>query len=45
MLKEGTTLRATIGEERYRRVSKEAERLGVRWTPPTCCSPGLSPYS
>jgi uncharacterized protein YbaP (TraB family) len=29
MLKEGTTLRATIGEERYRRVSKEAARLGV----------------
>lgn len=29
MLKEGTTLRATIGEERYRRVSAEAERLGV----------------
>jgi uncharacterized protein len=29
MLKEGTTLRATIGEERYRRVGKEAERLGV----------------
>lgn len=29
MLKAGTTLRATIGEERYRRVSAEAERLGV----------------
>jgi uncharacterized protein YbaP (TraB family) len=29
MLAEGTTLRATIGEDRYRRVSKEAERLGV----------------
>jgi uncharacterized protein YbaP (TraB family) len=29
MLKEGTTLRATIGEARYRRVSAEAERLGV----------------
>ena len=29
MLKEGTTLRATIGDERYNRVSKEAERLGV----------------
>jgi uncharacterized protein YbaP (TraB family) len=29
MLKEGTTLRATIGEDRYRRVSTEAERLGV----------------
>ncbi|MBS0421882.1 MAG: TraB/GumN family protein [Proteobacteria bacterium] len=29
MLKEGATLRATIGDERYRRVSKEAERLGV----------------
>jgi uncharacterized protein YbaP (TraB family) len=28
-LKEGTTLRATIGEERYRRVSAAAERLGV----------------
>ena len=29
MLKEGTTLRTTIGEARYRRVSAEAERLGV----------------
>ena len=29
MLKEGTTLRATIGDARYRRVSAEAERLGV----------------
>jgi uncharacterized protein len=29
MLKDGTTLRATIGEERYRRVTAEAERLGV----------------
>jgi len=29
MLKNGTTLRATIGDERYRRVSAEAERLGV----------------
>ena len=29
MLQEGTTLRDKIGEERYRRVSKEAERLGV----------------
>jgi uncharacterized protein len=29
MLKDGTTLRATIGEERYRRVNKEADRLGV----------------
>ena len=29
MLKDGTTLRGTIGEERYRRVSAEAERLGV----------------
>jgi hypothetical protein len=29
MLKEGTTLRATIGDVRYRRVSAEAERLGV----------------
>lgn len=29
MLKEGTSLRATIGEDRYRRVSAEAERLGV----------------
>jgi uncharacterized protein YbaP (TraB family) len=28
-LKEGTTLRATIGEERYRRVTAEATRLGV----------------
>jgi uncharacterized protein YbaP (TraB family) len=28
-LKEGTTLRETIGEARYRRVSAEAERLGV----------------
>jgi uncharacterized protein YbaP (TraB family) len=29
MLKDGTTLRATIGDERYNRVSKEAERLGI----------------
>jgi uncharacterized protein YbaP (TraB family) len=29
MLKQGTTLRATIGEASYRRVSAEAERLGV----------------
>jgi uncharacterized protein YbaP (TraB family) len=29
MLKDGATLRATIGEDRYRRVSAEAERLGV----------------
>jgi uncharacterized protein YbaP (TraB family) len=29
MLKQGTTLRATIGEARYRRVSAEAERLGI----------------
>jgi len=29
MLKEGTTLRATIGEDRYRRVTAEAGRLGV----------------
>jgi len=29
MLQGGTTLRATLGEERYRRVSAEAERLGV----------------
>jgi uncharacterized protein YbaP (TraB family) len=29
MLKEGTTLRVTIGEDRYRRVSAEAQRLGV----------------
>jgi len=29
MLKEGTTLRATIGDQRYNRVSKEAERLGI----------------
>lgn len=29
MLKDGTTLRATIGDERYSRVSKEAERLGI----------------
>jgi len=29
MLKDGATLRATIGDDRYRRVSKEAERLGV----------------
>ena len=28
-LKEGTTLRATIGDARYRRVIAEAERLGV----------------
>jgi uncharacterized protein YbaP (TraB family) len=29
MLKDGTTLRGMIGEERYRRVSTEAERLGI----------------
>jgi uncharacterized protein YbaP (TraB family) len=29
MLKDGTTLRGLIGEDRYRRVSVEAERLGV----------------
>jgi uncharacterized protein len=29
MLKEGTTLRSVIGEDRYRRVSAESERLGV----------------
>ena len=29
MLAEGTTLRATIGEDRYRRVTAEAGRLGV----------------
>lgn len=29
MLKEGTSLRATIGEDRYRRVTAEATRLGV----------------
>ena len=29
MLKDGETLRATIGDERYARVSKEAERLGI----------------
>jgi uncharacterized protein len=29
MLKEGTTLRGTIGEERYRRVSAAADRLGI----------------
>jgi len=29
MLKDGTTLRAVIGEDRYRRVSAEAERLGI----------------
>jgi uncharacterized protein len=29
MLKDGTTLRATIGDDRYRRVSAEAQRLGV----------------
>jgi uncharacterized protein YbaP (TraB family) len=29
MLKEGTTLKSTIGEERYHRVSVEANRLGV----------------
>jgi len=28
-LKDGATLRTTIGEERYRRVSAEAQRLGV----------------
>ncbi len=29
MLKEGTNLRALIGDDRYRRVTQEAERLGV----------------
>ena len=29
MLKEGATLRTTIGEDRYRRVSAEAARLGI----------------
>jgi uncharacterized protein len=29
MLKDGETLRATIGDERYARVSKEAARLGI----------------
>ncbi len=29
MLKNGATLRATLGEERYRRVSAEADRLGI----------------
>jgi len=29
MLKDGASLRAAIGDDRYRRVSKEAERLGV----------------
>jgi uncharacterized protein len=29
MLEGGTTLKETLGEDRYRRVSKEAERLGV----------------
>lgn len=29
MLKDGVTLRATIGDERYARVSKEAARLGI----------------
>lgn len=29
MLKDGATLRTTIGDARYQRVSKEAERLGV----------------
>ena len=29
MLKEGATLRATLGDERYRRVSAEATRLGI----------------
>ncbi len=29
MLKEGATLRSIIGDERYRRVSAEAERLGI----------------
>jgi uncharacterized protein len=29
MLKEGTTLKATIGDDRYRRVTAEATRLGV----------------
>jgi len=29
MLKDGTTLRAMIGEDRYRRVSAETQRLGI----------------
>ncbi|HUI59598.1 MAG TPA: TraB/GumN family protein [Steroidobacteraceae bacterium] len=29
MLRDGATLRSTIGEERYRRVSQEADRMGV----------------
>jgi len=30
----------TSARKRYRRVSKEAERLGVPMDAPTCCSPG-----
>jgi uncharacterized protein YbaP (TraB family) len=41
MLKEGTSLRSVIGEERYRRVSAEAERLGV----PTEVADMLEPWA
>src|SRR5262249_33763547 len=40
-LKEGTTLRATLGEERYRRVSAEVERLGI----PTEVADMLQPWA
>jgi hypothetical protein len=41
MMKEGTTLRAMIGEDRYRRVSAEAQRLGV----PTEVADMLQPWA
>jgi hypothetical protein len=41
MLKEGTTLRSVLGEDRYRRVSAEAERLGV----PTEVADMLAPWA
>jgi uncharacterized protein YbaP (TraB family) len=41
MLKEGTTLRSILGEDRYRRVSAEAERLGV----PTEVADMLQPWA
>lgn len=40
-VKEGTTLRAMIGEERYSRVSAEAERLGV----PMAAADMLQPWA
>jgi uncharacterized protein len=40
MLKEGQTLRATLGDQRYGRVMKEAERLGI----PTEAADMLQPW-